>query len=68
MNISFGASLNVYCKAGLVLAAVAALLFLTGLAKGPAPSDGIRNFLAAGLSLSGVILYILGRIISARHK
>lgn len=68
MNISFGNSLNVYCKAGLVLVAVAALLFLTGLAKGPAPSDGIRSFLVAGLSLIGVFLYILGRIISARRK
>lgn len=68
MNTSFGDSLNVYCKAGLVLVAVAVLLFLTGVAKGPAPSDSIRNFLVAGLSLSGIFLYILGRIISARRK
>lgn len=68
MNISLGKSLNVYCKAGLVLVAVAALLFLTGLAKGPAPSDGIRILLVAGLSLSGVLLYILGMIISAWRK
>ncbi|WP_369935918.1 hypothetical protein [Xanthomonas tesorieronis] len=68
MNISFGKSLNVYCKAGLVLVAVAALLFLTGLAKGPAPSDGIRIFLVAGLSLTGVIFYVVGMIISAWRK
>ncbi len=68
MNNLFGESLNTFCKAGLALVAVAALLFLTGLAKDPAPSDSIRSFLIAGLSTGGVLLYILGRIISARRN
>ena len=68
MSISFGESLNAYCKVGLALVAVAALLFLTGLAKDPAPSDSIRSFLVLGLSLGGAFLYILGRIISTERK
>lgn len=68
MSISFGESLNAFCKAGLSLVAVAALLFLTGLAKDPAPSDSIRSFLVLGLSVGGSLLYILGRIISMERK
>ncbi|KRA54303.1 hypothetical protein ASD77_06705 [Pseudoxanthomonas sp. Root65] len=68
MNISSGDSLHAFCKAGFALVAVATLLFLTGLAKDPSPSDEIRSFLVAGLGVTGALLYILGRILSNRRR
>lgn len=67
MNISSGNSLNAFCKAGLALVAVATLLFLTGLAKDPSPSDEIRSLLVTGFGVTGALLYILGRILSDRR-
>ncbi|WP_296282403.1 hypothetical protein [Pseudoxanthomonas sp.] len=57
-----------YCKTGIALVTIAALLFLVGLAKDPAPSDEIRRFLVAGLSVGGAVLYVAGKIASAKRR
>lgn len=68
MKTRLHCSPDTYCKTGIALVTIAALLFLVGLVKDPVPSDEIRRFLVAGLSVGGALLYIAGKIASAKRR
>ncbi len=61
------ASQNIYSKAGLVMLGVACLLFLVGLAKGPAHSDAIRSVLVMIFGVAGGVLYLVGWLVAAKR-
>ncbi|WP_299343244.1 hypothetical protein [uncultured Pseudoxanthomonas sp.] len=68
MKTRLHCSPDTYCKTGIALVTIAVFLFLEGLAKDPVPSDEVRRFLVAGLSVGGVLLYVAGKIASAKRR
>ena len=62
------ASRNVWSTTGLVMASVACLLFVTGLVKGPAPSDGIRQILVLAFGGVGLAALLLGWVVGVRKR